>query len=270
MTVLHQAASTELLNLLVNAGADVNIQNISNHTALHIAAGRGRTEVAKLLVDAGADVNMQDGERATALHFAARQGHTEVVKLLVNAGADVNMQDGERATALHFAARQGHTEVVKLLVNAGADVNIQDENGVMALYVAAEKGDTEVLKLLVDAGADVNMQDGGGLTVLHCTAFGNLLTAQYLITEVRNTCTCNNDNNCCLECIHIEGGRGHTLQQSYRVSPCYLGYEHDCNVRHVPCMDWLRHWKVSLHYPVLALSVHTRIKYLLQTDETTL
>ena len=255
MTVLHQAASTELLNLLVNAGADVNMQGDMGWTALHQAAAGGHPEVLKLLVDAGADVNMVTGMGSTALYLAAQNGHTVVINLLVNAGADVNMQSGEGGTALRVAAQKGHTEVVKLLVDAGADVNMQNGEGWTALHVAAQKGHTEVVKLLVDAGADVNMQDGEGRTALHEAALGNLLMAQCLITEVRNACNYFTTCQAPPTMTTIAASYAYTLREGeatlynyHRVSPCYWGYEHDCNAK------WLL-YQAPLYWIVVAFLV---------------
>jgi ankyrin repeat protein len=115
-------------------------------TALIAASSEGHSEIVKLLIEAGADVYAQDLEGHTALWWAYQYGHTEVTKLLFEAGAGVNI-------GLIEASRYGSTEVVKLLIEAGADVNVTDNDGHTALWWAYQYGHTEVVELLREAGA---------------------------------------------------------------------------------------------------------------------
>jgi len=57
------------------------------YTALICASEYGHTEIVKLLIEAGADVNARQWDDATALTYASREGHTEIVNLLIKAGA---------------------------------------------------------------------------------------------------------------------------------------------------------------------------------------
>ena len=90
-------------------------------TALMLAAGYGHSNVVRVLIEAGADKNAAVQDGATALMLAAVNGYLEVVQVLLEAGADKNaaLQDG--ATALMLAAQNGHLEVVRVLLDAGAD-----------------------------------------------------------------------------------------------------------------------------------------------------
>ena len=78
--------------------------------------------MVELLLDAGADVNDQGGQFGNVLQAAADKGHTKVVQLLLDAGADVNAQGGRYRTALQAASAGGHKQVVKMLLKWEADL----------------------------------------------------------------------------------------------------------------------------------------------------
>ena len=69
-------------------------------TALMLAAQCGHTNIIQYLLDEGADVNKLDERGGSTLMYASSHGHTETVRLLLNYGADVNTQmtaDGRTA-----------------------------------------------------------------------------------------------------------------------------------------------------------------------------
>ena len=79
---------------MLNAGADVNMQGKYGN-ALQVASIKGHKEVVQLLLDAGANVNAQGGYYIYAIYAAANQGHEEVIQLLLDAGADVKKTNRE-------------------------------------------------------------------------------------------------------------------------------------------------------------------------------
>ena len=174
MTALHAAAfhgDTDVVKLLLKAGADKDAVNAFGMTALKLAAGKAHSEVVKLLLQACADKDAVNDFGMTALHSAARKGHSEVVKLLLEAGADKDAAQRNGMTALHVAATfHGDTDVVKLLLKAGADKDAINAFGMTALNLAAGKGHSEVVKLLLQAGADKDAVNGSGMTALHSAA----------------------------------------------------------------------------------------------------
>ncbi|GJQ67957.1 hypothetical protein Trydic_g16714 [Trypoxylus dichotomus] len=60
---------------------------------VHWAADRGSANILQLLIDEGADVNLPDCDIQTPLHYAASCGHVECVKLLINNGANADVKD---------------------------------------------------------------------------------------------------------------------------------------------------------------------------------
>ncbi len=170
-----ECGNSELLSLLITAGADVNKADKYGMTPLRAAACNDHTEcVRHLLAAPGIDVNKADKYGRTPLSWAAREGHAECVRLLLAApGIDVNKADKYGWAPLYRAAREGHAECMSLLLAApGIDVNKADRDGYTPLSWAARNGRTECVKLLLAVpGIEVNKADRDGWTPLFMAAW---------------------------------------------------------------------------------------------------
>jgi len=215
-TPLIHSRSTEISQLLLEAGATATIEHLSNHAsvgnALHYAVRKKIFEVVELLLQHGANINARDQDGRTPLALAAILGKTEVVRLLIRNGADVNtvnvrgntplihsrsteisrllLEAGATATiehlsnhaelgnALHVAVRRGTLEIIELLLQHGANINARDQDGRTPLALATILGKTEVVRLLIRNEADVNTVNVRGNTPLihsRCTEISRLL-----------------------------------------------------------------------------------------------
>lgn len=147
-TPLHLAASGDVAQALIDAGANVNAKGKGGATPLHSAASGN---VAQTLIDNDADVNAKDNEGYTPLDRAA---NGDVAWTLIDNGVDVNEIYDDGFTPL-FRATKG--DVVQALIDAGADVNVREKSeeneGYTPLHLATN---VEVAQVLIDNGADVN------------------------------------------------------------------------------------------------------------------
>ena len=95
---------TDIVRYLVGLrGVELNYQSeaaASNHTALHLAAFYKRTDVVQVLIDAGADIDTQNNLGRSPLHTALEKGALDIVKMLVRAGAGVRVADDKAAQML--------------------------------------------------------------------------------------------------------------------------------------------------------------------------
>tara|TARA_Y100001935_G_scaffold255583_1_gene269703 strand:+ start:374 stop:4264 length:3891 start_codon:yes stop_codon:yes gene_type:complete len=167
--VLHLVAHQgyrRLCKILIDNGADVNAKNSKGLTALMISAEKGDKEVCKILIKNKAGINIEGNRRLTALMLAAEKGHNEVCKFLIDNGAKINSEDSKGLTALMLAAQEGHKEVCEILIENKANINAKNLERSTALMLAAEEGHNEVCKLLIDDGADINAKNSKGLTAL--------------------------------------------------------------------------------------------------------
>ncbi len=136
----------------------INVQDASGYTPLHLASGKGHIEIVEFLLNHGADIELEIFNRDTPLLVAARyarHGQYETIKTLLEHGAKVNHKDKHDRAALHDAAMYSGKEVINLLISYGADINARDEHQSTPLHQAAMLNNIEAAKALVEHGADI-------------------------------------------------------------------------------------------------------------------
>ena len=99
-----------LVKYLLSVGAKPQLPK-QKESVLHAAVRSGSTELVKIILDAGAAVNDVESLDETALHVAAEDDHLEIVRLLLAAGADPNAKRIFDETPIDVATRCGATKV---------------------------------------------------------------------------------------------------------------------------------------------------------------
>jgi uncharacterized protein len=158
-------------------------------TPLMVAAEGGFVQLVQVLLDAGADVSAVDDEDSTALQYAVREGHLTLVQVLVQHGANPNEEVVDKADKKHnllLDAIQGNdVDLSVLLVNRGANVSVSDDDGVSALIQAAYLGHDTVVQALLAHGADIAHVNNEGITALVAAASeGHNTVVQRLLVAV--------------------------------------------------------------------------------------
>jgi serine/threonine-protein phosphatase 6 regulatory ankyrin repeat subunit B len=161
-TVLYHALESsqlraEMIQLLLDAGVSMDPSPLfwaidSSSTASEKSEA---PKIMEMLIDAGADVNARDQSGFTPLIYAAcRRGTNRLIDILLRSGAEINATvEISGFTALAFAVVMEQTETVRMLIKADADLELPDNSGNTPLMKAKSKGFEEIEKLLTEAGA---------------------------------------------------------------------------------------------------------------------
>ncbi len=169
----------ELVKEYIELGINVNFKDSGvvgiggGRTALIHASTAGHTDVVEVLVNAGADANVMDSFGNTALLLACEKGYIEIVKLLLDGGANINQRVHTTVVfvksthaPLTKAFDNKHIEIMELLLASGADIDIRDEKDRTILMKASKNGDVEMVKFLVDNKASIDAKDNSGKTAV--------------------------------------------------------------------------------------------------------
>lgn len=161
----------DVVNALLEAGADSNQFPPDNWSALTAAVANNHQEVASRLIAAGADPDGGQGGLGP-LDQAIMNGNLELVQLLLDSGADVNRRGSGGKTPLmdavsfHPTSGDEVSPLLPILLAKGADPNLQNDRGETALHLAIDQSKVGDANLLIEAEPNLNLADQNGRTVL--------------------------------------------------------------------------------------------------------
>ena len=171
LTVACKKGHIDAIHVLLKAGSDTNIAVVNGQTCLMHAVDRHcGEEVLQAIIDHGADVNATETYNRTALMSACETGHIEAIHVLLKAGSDTNIAVVKGQTCLMCAVDSNcNEEVLQAIIDHGADVNSATKKYLTtALMRACQIGHTDAIHVLLKAGSDTNIVDMNGLTCLMC------------------------------------------------------------------------------------------------------
>lgn len=181
-----QAGSRDEMEGLIDRGCDIEARHWqSRRNALLVASHCGKDEIVDLLVQHNARLDVADGSNWTALHLAASRGHCGVLEVILAESDILEATNIKSQTALWVAADRGQLDALQMLINCGAKVNARAEDHMTALHAAAKRGDDEVVQILLSHGADMEAMDGSMMTALHYTCQGGHLEAMEILLHHR-------------------------------------------------------------------------------------
>lgn len=203
----------DIISILVENGADFNLQNRKGETALSMAIANGNKKIVEYLTRLQRsakpryysgppeyypkDTKINENAEPPVLSFvsdalAARKNivasaclnnFNDVINLAEH-GVNVNMLSEKGRSALMYASIKGYLHIVKYLVEHNALIDLQDHEGETALIFATFDKHFDIVKYLVENGASVNLQNKKGNTALMLAIkVGDSEIVKYLIAN---------------------------------------------------------------------------------------
>ena len=166
----RRSSSIDLVDLLVEYGADVNFKYKSGVTPLYVSLND--YDAFQAILNYGAEVNVHNKKsRDTIAHLAVKAGNQEIIRTLINEDADFTIVNTEGNKPVHLCYRTRKCpEVLKILQENKIDIYTPNEHGKTLLHISVEERKHHIIDDLINLGFDLNAQDNNGDTPLHLAA----------------------------------------------------------------------------------------------------
>lgn len=135
-----QALKDNDKNAIMSIVKDINLDDVdySGETLLWKAVQRKAIDIVNIFLDAGANVNIPDNDGWTPLHIAVQNQDRNIVEILLRYNPEINAQNKYGNNPLWVAVfyAKGQRDIIKLLLEAGADPYLENHAGINALRLA--------------------------------------------------------------------------------------------------------------------------------------
>ncbi|XP_012062616.1 PREDICTED: serine/threonine-protein phosphatase 6 regulatory ankyrin repeat subunit A [Atta cephalotes] len=170
-SALHLAArrrDIDMVRILVDYGAAVDMQNGDGQTALHIASAEGDETLVKYFYGVRASASITDHQDRTPMHLAAENGHASVIELLADKfKASIFERTKDGSTLMHIASLNGHSECATMLFKKGVYLHMPNKRGARSIHTAAGYGHVGIISTLLQRGEKVDAITNDNYTALH-------------------------------------------------------------------------------------------------------
>ncbi|KAF3912191.1 Ankyrin-2 [Orbilia brochopaga] len=170
MFIACEAGTLEVVQHLVNAGAEIGPAGPRKSSPLHRAAQRNALDIAKFIIEKWGieNASFQKKDGVAPLHLAVENMATDVIQYLVEEiKVELNQVSVNAGTPLAIACRRQEIAYIDMLLRNGADVNVYKAISTSPLRVAVNTRNIKVLERILETDVDVNATGGDYWSALH-------------------------------------------------------------------------------------------------------
>ena len=145
---------------------DINYYDGKGFTALHYACNEGNLKIVEILLNAKCDPNIQNCEKEIPLHLASKKGYLDICKKLVENGASINTNNFDKNTPIHFACMNNDIELLKFFLTKLPNVDSKNIDGKMPIDLTNNKEIKELLESYIKNNENQDKQINTEITKL--------------------------------------------------------------------------------------------------------
>ena len=168
ISIIHD--QTDMIKwLLTFDHVSINCTDSGNHSPLHRACGLDvdHEEIVRILVENEADLNLCNNDNVSPLSIASLNGNAKALSVLIENDADTTLVGKDGRGPLHAACQGGWPDIVLILLKCGLEPHAKDNNGYSPLHIACQRLHPECVAILAKRDNGTNAQNQIGETPLH-------------------------------------------------------------------------------------------------------
>ena len=150
---------------ILSKNVNIDKQNKLGQTSLIIASHNGNLEVVKMLVNKGADINIKDNLDNSALMHSLLQNYPSISMFLLDNNANID-SNNDNVSPLNVAADIGNYEITKKVIEMGADIQNRTISGETPIFNALYSKDRETIDYLLSKDVKIIDRNKEGTTTL--------------------------------------------------------------------------------------------------------
>jgi ankyrin repeat protein len=226
----------EALSLRGKSNVD-DTNTVEGQTALIKAAISRQIQCVDKLISFGANVNITDDWDRSALIYASEEGYSDIVELLISKGNADLTRDGE--SALTLASLEGHIDVIQVLGHHGVVASIDSR-----LWLASCKGDLDGLISAIAEGGNVNVEYDEDTALVGASRNGHADCLELLLshgaaveTENKKSAVVESSRNGHVDCLELLLSHGAAVETENKNTESALFYA--VSNKHFRCIELL-------------------------------